>query len=851
MGTNDWQRVERLFHAAQSLPVAERPVYLVRECAGDMALRAEVESLLEAYEAHSGFMKEPALGLGLRVLSGAAHATLVGRSVGAYRLIEALGHGGMGDVYLAEDTRLGRKVALKFIAGRFVNDNWAKRQLVKEAQAVAMLDHPNICPVHSIEEEDGHSFIVMQYIEGDTLADLIRERPPMPAQSLAVAVQIVSAIAEAHAHGIIHRDIKPRNVVINAAGQAKVLDFGLAKVVQRQQEFKGYADDTSQLSRDGLVPGTIAYMSPEQLRAERLDFRSDVFSLGTLLYELFTGRNPFERPSGAEVVAAILTDSPEPPVGVPPELGRIILKCLEKDKAHRYESASALLYDLSGLQRGGGKARGHFFGGRLAAACALLILLAAVSVIIYSRQHRSYTLAVLPVNNESADAVVEYLDDGLADGLINRLSGLPGLRVKALTTVSGYRGRGVDSRQVGQALGVDAVLTGTLVRQGDALVLQTSLVEVADGAQLWGSRYEVNPAKLSDLEEGISRSVAESLKLRLGAGESQRLAERDTVSDDAFREYKLGSYYLRYRNEENIKKAIEHFNAAIELDPIYAKAHAGLADCYVLLNTVAYGQMPTEEAMSRARAAAKEAIANNDDLPEAHTSLGVVSLRYDWDWQSAEKEFRRAIELKPDYAPAHYWYSNLLIITGRREEAVAEGEAAKKIDPFSPPTVANFCRMLSLSRQDERAIACYGKLMEERPDYEGAQYLRALVQLRRGQDEEALATFQRMYAKKKVLAGAALAYAYGKAGRVDDALKVLAEMETLAKEHYVPPQEFAVIFAGLGDKDRAFFWLEQEYQERFATLPYITVDPIFSGLRSDPRYAALVERLKLPAQPSS
>jgi serine/threonine-protein kinase len=873
MEISDWQRIESLFHDALNLDAGARGEYLACQCAEDSRLRVEVESLLAAYERRSGFMEATAFDAGMRLMSDEPVSSLTGKTVGSYKILELLGRGGMGEVYLAEDTRLGRHIALKFLTGRFVDDAWAKRQMVKEARAVAMLEHPNICAVHGLEEADGHSFIAMQYVQGETLAALLRgqQRPPI-ASSRSFAEQIVSALAEAHAHGIIHRDIKPQNVVVTADGRVKVLDFGLAQSVQRKRG--GAADESSHLSLTGLVVGTVGYMSPEQLRAERLDFRSDIFSLGTLIYELFAGENPFARESDAEIISAILTSEPPPlrsaAPEVSPELERIVHKCLEKDRAGRYHSANELLYELGTLgQEDNSRPRRRPYTSLPAfAAFVLVIALAGFSAFAYVRLNpvrttvagfaseqsalnagqasapAVHSLAVLPIANEAAGESTEYLADGLTESLIGKFSALPELRVKAYTSVSGYKDRMTDPQSAGRELDVDAVLSGKIVRQQNLLVLDIRLVRTLDGAQMWAARHPINLADVLSLHDDIARSVTDSMEMRSG-WERTLSASRGTASPEAFRQYMLGRYYWKNRDEQNLHKAIGYFNEAITLDPLYAQAHAGLADSYVLLSTVSFGKTPTEEAMLKATAAAKEALALNDNLPEAHTSLGVVSLRYDWDWENAEKEFKRAIELKPDYAPAHYWYSSLLIITGRREEAVAASETARRLDPFSPPAVMNVCRTLSLSRQYDRAIACYDKLIAERPDYAHAQYLRGLVYQRSGRNKEALEIFQGLYAKNKALAGAALGYAYGKAGRMEEARRILAEMEALSKRRYVPAQEFAIIYIGLGDNDNAFLWLEKAYRERFPTLAYLTVDPIFSGLHSDTRYNALVQRLKL------
>jgi TolB-like protein len=593
-------------------------------------------------------------------------------------------------------------------------------------------------------------------------------------------------------------------------------------------------------------------MSPEQLRAERLDFRSDIFSIGVVLYELISGKRPFARDSDAEVISAILTSQPVPLThnseNVLPELARIVFKCLEKEQEHRYQSASELLYDLNSFQQDPVKSaqRHRFLGLRLAVVFALLMILVAAWSFMYRHWARSYTLAVLPINNESHDASLDYLEDGFAESLINQLSRLPKLRINAFTTVSGYRGSGIQPQQIGRDLGVDSVLMGRIIRQGDSLVLQTNLINTADGSEIWVERYDINQIAIPDLQEKVSEKIASNLELQLGAPEKKSLTARDTKNDEAFQEYLRGRFYWKNRNKDNIQKAIEKFKAAIELDPAFARAYAGLADCYVLMNTSTYGSMPTDEAMNRARAAAKQALEIDNTLPEAHTALGVINLKYDWDWQEAERQFKQAINLNPDYAPAHYWYSNLLTITGRQAEAVAESTIDKHLDPFSPSTRVNSCREFYYGRQYDKAAACFNEILKEDPQNVIAQHALGFVYEQQGMNEEAIRIFENLPDTNRVLKIVALGYSYGRAGRKAEALRVLAEAEEISKHTYIPPFEFAVIYLGLGDKEHVFVWLEKAYEDRFATLIYLTVDPAFDNIRADPRFGDLARRLNLP-----
>jgi serine/threonine protein kinase/lipoprotein NlpI len=854
--SNNWQHIQSLFHAAASLETEDRVAYLDRECAEDRSLREEVESLLAASEKPADFLDRPALSLGLQVMSHEStheHALPAGQLVGSFKIRNRLGSGGMGEVYLAEETQLGRVVALKFLSPRLTGDQWAKRQFIKEAQAVARVDHPNICAVHRFEETNDHSFIVMQYVEGQRLDQLMEERKLNPVELLSLAIQIASALTEAHAHGIIHRDIKPANIMVTANRQVKVLDFGLAKLVPEQSLLEA-SEQTSQSLRLGFIPGTVAYMSPEQLRGEKLDYSTDIFSFGTVLYQMFSGKNPFAREAQAEVISAILTCEPPPlkqhTSHLPRELDRISQKCLEKNKRERYQSASELLFDLETLRKELDKRRRNplleYFSMRTAAAIILLFLLIIVSTFVYFRLTRVHTVAVLPIINESGDAGVDYLGDGLTDSLINKLSHLKKLQVKALTVVSGYKDANIDPRKVGRELHVDAVVLGKIVRQGDSLVLQTSLVNAEDGTQLWEQKYNLKMTEIFSLQDDISENITANLELRPEGEVKTLLAVRGTENPEAFRQYMLGRYYWKNRDAENIERAIDSFDAAIKLDPVYAQAYAGLADCYVLLNTVAYGHLRPEEAMTRARAAAKQALEINDTLPEAHTSLGVVYLKYDWNWQAAEREFKRAIELKADYAAAHYWYSNLLVITGHSSAAIAESKAARDLDPFSSSTKMNFCRAFYYARDFEKADSCFSEMVREDSQNAIAQYILGFVYLQEQRNDEAIGIFEKLYARKdKSLGAAALGYAYGRVGRRAEAQKILSRTKDLSEQTYLSPQEMAIINLGLGDTNQTFLWLNKAYDDRSAPLIYLTAEPLFDSLHTDARFSSLAQRLNL------
>jgi eukaryotic-like serine/threonine-protein kinase len=855
MMRNFEQQVRGLFDTALQLGAEERAAYLTRECADDEKLRREVESLIGAYEGHTGFLEQPALSLGMRVLSSDTAEDLTGRTVGSFNILRLLGRGGMGDVYLAEDTQLGRKVALKFLSSKLAHSQWAKRQFAKEAQAVGMLDHPNICTVHGFEEADGYRFIVMQYVEGKSLDQLIVGGGRTPEEALSLALKIASALATAHAHGIIHCDIKPSNVMVTTEGKLKVLDFGLARLVQQRRDGAGGGPPPSSSLRRGFIPGTVAYMSPEQLRGQKLDYLTDIFSFGVVLYELIGGRNPFTRDSEAETISAILTNQPEPPRAggqLARELNRVARKCLAKEKERRYQSFSELLSDLEALPNRGGARRRRYPDVRAAAAAAvMLLLLFTVAAFAYSYMTQARTVAVLPIVNETGDPNLAYLSTGMTESITRKLTGLSGLQVKPYSTVSGYIGWPNDPQALGRALQVDVVMVGKLTQSDGGLNLQVTALGTGDGARLWGNVYKVGPAEVYRVEDDISHNLISKLELWPGADKARSAAAPRARNPKAYEHFMLGRHFWRFRDKENIKKAIEHFWEAVKEDPFYAQAYTGLADCYVLMNTVHYGEMSTEEAMSKAEWAATQAVTLDNSLPDTHTSLGLVHMKFHWDWQAAENEFKRAIEIDREFAPAHYQYSNLLALTGRFPEAVAEGALARDFDPFSSAAKLNYCRTFYYAHDPGRALPCFEALVREDPGYANHRYMLGLVYLSKGMYPEAIGVFEKLYREDRSMAGSALGYAYGVAGREGDARRVESEVERLKLDgSHIAPQEFAIINVGLGDREKAFAFFEEAAAERFWPLTFIGVDPLYDNIHSDPRFEALLRELNLPPRPA-
>ena len=858
MTAEDWPRVEELFHNASRLGAAARDEYLARECAGDAALRREVESLVTAYESNRSFMERPLLSQGLRALYGGPGGSLAGRSLGHYKVLRMLDGGGMGgEVYLAEDCRLERPVALKFISNHYAGDGWAREQMMKEARAVARLEHPHSCQVYGVEEIDGHHFIVMQYVEGETLASLMRRGRLGPERAAELAEQIAGALAFAHARGVIHRDVKSQNIMVTPGGEAKVLDFGLAKFVRPQRDggLEGGEDPGQTLHLDGVV-GTPAYMSPEQARGEELDFRSDIFSFGVVLYEMLSGRNPFLRDTVEETVAAVRGETP-PPLPSSGALGDVALQCLAKERARRPESADALLRRLRGLRAGRVGApsvlsrfpalRRH--AEALAASALALLLFFSVSAgYAYRKLSREHTLAVLPIANASQDRDADYLTEVLTRNLYDKFSYLPRLKLKLPSAAPQFAAPGVAPHEgllrAGRESKADAVLTGTILRQDGALWLRVVLLDTQDGARMWERLFNLDPDNLLPIQEETAREVASKMGLWLFGG---ALARQQSDNEEALRLYMYGRYEWSWRrNPDSVRKAIQYFEQAVAKDPSFAKAYAGLADCYSLRNNVAYGAAGVREAMEKAGYNARKAVEAGDTLPEAHTSMGMVKLRYQWEWDGAERELRRAIELNPDYAPAHYWYSNLLAVMGRFDESVREAEVAKGLDPYSPASHMNYGRALYYARRYDEAAAYLSEAAGGHPGYPQFPHLLALVLLQQGRDDEAVAMLEAMRPKHSRYADAALGFAYGRTGRPDKAAEMLRDIERLSTpEEPMPPLEKALVHIGMGNRDEAFAKLEEVYQGRFSHLAYLRSDPVYDGLRDDPRFADLARRVNL------
>jgi serine/threonine protein kinase/Flp pilus assembly protein TadD len=898
--------IDQLFQSALDLAPEQRSGFLDERCAGDPELRGEVESLVAAHEKAGNFIESSASDVAAQLLTESGEDdTPVGKSIGQYKIMGRLGTGGMGEVYRATD-KMGRQVALKIINRRLSNDEQAVGRFLREAQAVLSLNHPNIVTVFDIDRTDTTHYIASELIEGQSLRERLQRKGEMKvSEALDIAIQVGSALGAAHEKGIVHRDIKPENIMLRPDGYAKVVDFGIAKLVEVQSPDSISTDVPTKLmirTSEGMAIGTVHYMSPEQARGLSVDVRTDTWSLGVVLYEMVGGRRPFDGDTAADVLSSVLERQP-PPVSrfsaeVPETLEWIVNKALRKEKGERYQTAGELLTDLKELrkrrefaaeqERSGqltpGKAsqivgenieqktvatpvasasagkphtassaeyvvneiKRHKRAG-LITLMAILIAAAIGAYFHFSKTNNKTinSIAVLPLVNVSGDPNMEYLSDGISESLINSLSRLSALRVMARSTAFRYKGRETDPQRVGSELGVDAVLTGRVVQRGDTLVVQADLVNVADGTQLWGEQYNRKLTDLVALQIEIARDVSQKLKARLSGEDEQRVAKNYTNNVEAYQLYLKGRYYYFKLTQPEIRKGIALYQQAIDADPAYALAYAGMADAYRTLPFAGY--VPSKEAFPQAKSAAKRALEIDENLAEAHIVLGWVGFSFDWDWTAAESELKKAIELSPNNSDGHRGYAHLFSLQGRHDEAIAEIKRARELDPLTLITNALEGQFLSYAGRNDEAIARLKQTLEIDPNFWIAHNNLGRAYIRQGRYDEAIAELNRA----KELSGGStetfmqLGYALAKSGKRKQAQATLEELKSFAVEHYVPAYGFAMIHNGLGEKDEALKYLEKSFQEREVQITFIKIDTRWDDLRAEPRFQALLQGVGL------
>jgi eukaryotic-like serine/threonine-protein kinase len=836
-----WQQIKTLLQEALERDPHERKAFLDEKCGGDPELRAEVDALLDSHAQSGDFIESPAYELLADSLTQTDLAP--GAAIGPYEIVRRLGSGGMGDIYLAEDTRLGRKVALKTLPAHFTKDAERVRRFQLEAKAASALSHPNIITIYEIGQLDHLHYIVFEFIEGQTLRQRMTTAPLTIAEALQVASSVAAALLGAHEAGIVHRDVKPENIMMRADGFVKMLDFGLAKLT----ELKPAAPEAFTLfqTEQGIVMGTAPYMSPEQARALAIDPRTDIWSLGVVLYEMVAGRPPFEAATNSDVLVAILGREPVPlpryRPEVPTELEWIIKKALRKDRDERYQTAREFLADLKNLAQ------------RLDFEEELERSIDTTDGAYSNRQPAKSgsqidSLAILPFQHNDPEPGMEYFSDGITETMISALSRLPELRVMAWSTVSQYKGQPADPRRIGRELRVRAVLTGRMMQSTDRLLIKLELVDASDGSQLWADNYTCNPSEVLDVETQIASEISERLLSHLTNEERKQLAKRPTDNVEAYHAYLKGRYCWNKRNDQDVRNAIEYFKKAIDADPTYALAYVGLADSYLVLGGFGIATLAPKDAYPKAREAVERALEIDDTLAEAHTSLGYCLANYEWNWSAAQREFNRALELKPGYAVAHHWYGFLYLAAfGRLDEAIAEMRYALDLDPLSLPVGSNIGLILYLARRYDEALAHFQRNLEMDRSFFYTHWQMALAYEQCGRFNEAIAGFQKAIG----LSGTStqprvmLARAYALSGRKGEALALLDELNELSVQHYVSPYRIAAVYAALGDKDRAFKWLANAYESRDGWLIWLAVDPVMDSLRSDARFTDLLHKLGL------
>ena len=852
-----WQEVKKVLAAALEREPTERAAYLDEVCAEPL-LRREVDSLIAAHEqGASSFMERPA---------AESNALKNGTNLGPYEILALLGAGGMGEVYEARDTKLGRSVAIKVLPSAFVDDTERLVRFQREARMLASLNHPNIATIHGLEQAEGVHYLVMELVPGETLAERIRKGPLPLEQALKIASQIAEALEAAHEKGVIHRDLKPANVKVTPEGRVKVLDFGLAKAFVDDTRERSSAPTVTALgTEEGRVLGTPAYMSPEQARGEPVDKRADIWAFGCLLYELLTARKAFRGESLPDTIAAVLEREPDwqaLPASTPPKIRDLLRRCLQKDQRRRMrdigdvrvEIEEASASSVMGRAAGGTKSMRMRRGGALRLGAVLLLLAALTGIAVWYRKSSSpplaqeslrpiESLAVLPLEELSGDPEQDYFAEGMTDELITDLAQIKALRVISRTSVMLYKGVHRPLRDIARELNVDAVVEGTVLRSGTRVRITAQLIYAPTDRHLWAESYEREVSDILVLQREVAKAVVDEIRVNVTPEEHVRLLSAPSVNSEAYEAYLRGRYLWNKRTPDDLKKAIVQFKKAIDLDPTYPLAWAGLADGQVLLSD--YDEEPPREAMPIARAAAKKALELDDSLGEPRATLANIEWTLDWNGAAAETDFKRAIALSPNYASAHQWYGMYLCNRGRFDDGIAELGRAQELDPLSLVIEANVGRCYYYARRYNQALELLGPLARREPDYWIVHAILGQTYLAMGQLDDAIRELERARGLLPDSPGnlGVLGDAYGRAGRRGEALKVAGELADLSDERYVPPVYRAMVYMGLRERSRAMAFLEKAYTDRSDWMVLLNTEPEFDWLRSDPQFRDLLRRI--------
>jgi eukaryotic-like serine/threonine-protein kinase len=843
MPPEHWRQVEQLYLAALDLGQEERAALLAQ---ASPDVRRRVEAML-AQPTGSKLLDRPAW----EALSeSSAHITL-GTQLGAYRIETVLGEGGMGVVYRALDTKLNRPVAVKFLSDDLA-DAASRRRFQREAQTASSLNHPHILTVLDAGEIDGRQYLVTEFVDGGTLRDWSRAEKRGWAQIVELLVGVADGLAAAHDAGILHRDIKPANILVAKNGYAKLADFGLAKLAGGN-EGQVTRTSTELATRPGLAIGTVAYMSPEQAAGKPLDARSDIFSFGMVLYELLAGQRPFAGANDLALMQNIIHGTPQPlSAEIPVALRGVVEKALDKDPAHRYQSMRDMVVDLRRLMRASGEttapvtpARRTIAWALIAAAVVLLIAgIAAWKFWPRAGSHQIRSLAVLPLRNVSRDPAQQYFADGMTDALTTGLAQVSALSVIARTSAMRYEGTQKTTPEIARELHVDAVVEGSVQRSGDRVRITAELVDGSNDRHLWAKSYERDARDALGLQNEVAQAIAGEIQVKLTPQEQARLAQPRPVDPEAQEAYLRGIYWI---DKGDLPKGFHYLEAATKKDPNYAAAYAALSVTYGLM--IDSGLMPAKENYPKWKAAVTKAMQLDDTLADAHVSLGVLLQYHDWNWTGAEREFERAVQLNPNQPIVHLVLGDNFNVTGRLDRAIAEETRAQQLDPYSVSHNNMLGATLVFAGRNDEAIQQGRKMLDLSPVY--AHWVMGLAYEHKGDSQHAIPELQEMVKLSKdepqLPQGVAdLAHAYAVFGRKQEARQLLAQLMEMSKKRFVPSWAFALINVGLGDKDRAFEWLDKAYDERPSDIMSIKVDPRMEPLRSDPRYQELLLRMGLP-----
>jgi serine/threonine protein kinase/Tfp pilus assembly protein PilF len=787
---------------------------------------------------------------------------MIGQTLGHYRILEKVGAGGMGVVYRAHDEQLERDVAVKVLPPGTLNNDAARKHFKKEALALAKLNHPNIETIYEFNTQDGTDFLVMEYVPGKTLADRLVSGTLPEKEAVTLGMQIAAAMEEAHNRGIVHRDLKPRNIALTDRGQAKVLDFGLARLLPQTSE-----GNSVTLTDTQAGAGTLPYMSPEQLQGEPVDARGDIYTAGAVLYEMIAGRRAFSEDLPSRLIDSILHQPPVPPRAlnprISPELERVILKCLDKDPARRFQTAKELLVDLRRLDGNhsadttppsrANSARtkvARFAPYAVAGLLILAVLLTGLNVgglrdrlMFRPTPAKVGSLAVLPLENLSHDPEQEYFADGMTEALITDIAKIRTLRVISRTSVMRYKGTKKPLSQIARELKVDAIVEGSVQRSGNQVRIDAQLIDARNDRNLWTESYQSDLSDVLSLQGNVARAIAGEIRVQLTSEERAGLSSARTVKPDAYEAYLRGLYSLNKRTPSDLQNAIGSFQKAIDLDPTYALAYSGLAEGYTLLSV--YGEIVPRAAMPKAKAAAHRALEIDNGLAEAHAVLADVEWSYDWDVSAADTSFQRALQINPSYATAHQWYALYLSNLGKNEQAIAQINRAQELDPRSLIIQANVGWCYYAAHRYDEAIEQLKKFIESEPNFWLVHSILGQVYLSKGNLPDAIRELELAdsLSPHTMRNMALLGDAYALAGRRAEARKLLDELISLSKKRYIAPAYMAIPCIGLGQKDQAFDWLEKAYDDRSDWMVLLQTDPVFDPIRSDPRFRNLLHKV--------